>query len=102
MKRSLRDPYGDYTAKQERRNYGEPVHEDNDMLGVFSLEVYRHMTPGQGAVMWAGFIGVVLSLYYVCSLTYPDSPSAPRDIGSRTSKERGGPGVEKVSHSMRD
>lgn len=27
VKRQFRDPYGDWWDKQERRNYGEPVHE---------------------------------------------------------------------------
>lgn len=36
---------------QERRNYGEPVHEDNDILGIFSPEVYTHFTPGWGGVL---------------------------------------------------
>lgn len=27
LKRQFRDPYGDWWDKQERRNYGEPVHE---------------------------------------------------------------------------
>lgn len=36
---------------QERRNYGEPVHEDNDILGIFSPEEYTHVKPGWGAVL---------------------------------------------------
>lgn len=36
--------------KQERRNYGETVHEDNDILGIFTPEEYTHVTPGWGAV----------------------------------------------------
>lgn len=53
VKRSLRDPYGGWWDKIERRNYGEPVHEDNDILGVFSTEEYRHFTPAR-----AGFLMV--------------------------------------------
>ena len=36
----------------ERRNYGEPVHEDNDILGIFSPDVYSHVTPAWGAVQF--------------------------------------------------
>lgn len=56
LKRSLRDPYGPGDGTRwwdpvERRNYGEPVHEDNDILGVFSTEEYTHFTPGWGGVL---------------------------------------------------
>ncbi|KAL2050250.1 hypothetical protein ABVK25_009477 [Lepraria finkii] len=59
--RQFRDPYADWWDKQERRNYGEPVHEDNDILGMFSPEEYTHFKPGFGAlcfgVLWRRFWG---------------------------------------------
>lgn len=36
---------------QERRNYGEPIHEDNDILGIFTPEEYTHVKPGWGGVL---------------------------------------------------
>ena len=55
IKRSLRDPYGGpdgpWWDPVERRNYGEPIHEDNDVLGVFSTEQYTHFSPGWGGVL---------------------------------------------------
>lgn len=51
IKRSHRDPYGDWWDPIERRNYGETVHEDNDILGVLSTEDYNHFTPGWGAFL---------------------------------------------------
>jgi len=103
IKRSHRDPYGDWTDKQERRNFGEPVHEDNDILGVFSLDDYSHMSPGRGAVLWAGFIASVLGLGYAVKLTYPDRPSAPTEYPDGLEAELGGPGAVRVSmkcHSL--
>ncbi len=55
IKRSLRDPYGGPNGPWwdpiERREYGEDLHEDNDILGVFTTEEYRHFTPGWGGVL---------------------------------------------------
>jgi len=51
VKRQFRDPYADWWDPQERRNYGEPVHEDNDILGIFSPDEYTHFTPAWGGVL---------------------------------------------------
>jgi len=91
QKRQLRDPYGDWWDKQERRNYGEPVHEDNDILGMFSLEEYTHTPPGKGLFQVACFIAVVLGLSGAVAMTYPDRPSAPREFEGGLEKELGGP-----------
>ena len=48
MKRAHRDPYGGWWDAQEKRNFGEPVHEDNEILSVFSPEQYTHVSPGKG------------------------------------------------------
>jgi len=92
VKRQFRDPYGDWWDKQERRNYGEPVHEDNDILGMFSPEVYTHFTPAWGGVLivrdpiyierkkarmvlirpQGSFVASVLALCAVVYQTYPD------------------------------
>lgn len=97
QKRSLRDPYGDWWDKQERRNYGEPLHEDNDTLAVFSLEEYTHFTPGKGWILFGTFWAVFGS---GCALTYylrPDKPSAPRTFPNGLEKELGGPNALRVS-----
>lgn len=65
--------------KQEMRNYGEPVHEDNDILGVFSPHEYTHFTPGWGAVLLGTYIGAFGVLCAVVSLTYPDRVSLRRE-----------------------
>ncbi|OAX84740.1 hypothetical protein ACJ72_00879 [Emergomyces africanus] len=48
QKRQFRDPYGDWWDKQDRRNFGEPVHEDNDILTILSTEKYTHFKPAKG------------------------------------------------------
>lgn len=96
-KRQFRDPYGDWWDKQERRNYGEPVHEDNDILGMFSPEEYTHFTPGKGIVLIGCWVASVLGLCGVVSLYYPDKPSAPRTFPGGLDRELGGEGAVIVS-----
>lgn len=88
--RQFRDPYADWWDKQERRNYGEPVHEDNDILGVFSPEEYTHFTPGWGLVCIGTFVATVFSLMGVVSIYYPDKPSVHRGFEGGLDRELGG------------
>ncbi|SLM36811.1 nadh:ubiquinone oxidoreductase subunit [Lasallia pustulata] len=90
-KRQFRDPYGDWWDKQERRNYGEPVHEDNDILGMFSPEEYTHFTPGKSFFLLGCFVATVGVLLGVVSVYYPDKPSAPRTFPGGLEAELGGP-----------
>ena len=96
MKRSLRDPYGDWWDKQERRNWGEPVHEDNDILGVFSLEEYRHFKPPMAFFLVGCVIASVLGVAGAVSFIYPDVPAAPRTFEDGLEAELGGPGAVRV------
>lgn len=97
MKRAFRDPYGDWWDKQERRNFGEPVHEDNDILGVFSPEQYTHVTPGKAFAALGCFVAVFLGFSGVCSFYYPDKPSIPRTFPDGLEKELGGTNALPVS-----
>ncbi|KAH7052324.1 hypothetical protein B0J12DRAFT_70521 [Macrophomina phaseolina] len=93
VKRQFRDPYGDWWDKQERRNYGEPLHEDNDVLAIFSPEEYTHFKPNWGWVLFGAFWTTFGSF---CAVTYylrPDKPSAPRTFPDGLEKELGGPGA---------
>ena len=62
IKRQFRDPNGDWWDKQQRRNYGEPVHEDNDILGLFSPEEYTHTKPATAFFQIGCFITAVFGL----------------------------------------
>lgn len=96
-KRQFRDPYGDWWDKQERRNFGEPVHEDHDILGMLSLHEYTHFTPARGFFLMGCFITAVLGLCGVVRMTYPDRPSVPRTFPGGLDKELGGKGALWVS-----
>jgi NADH dehydrogenase (ubiquinone) 1 beta subcomplex subunit 8 len=93
VKRQHRDPYGDWDDKQERRNFGEPVHEDNEVLGIFALEDYSHMSTSRGLLMWVGFISAILGLSYAVTVTYPGKPSAPTEYPDGLYTELGGAGA---------
>ncbi|KAF2812779.1 NADH:ubiquinone oxidoreductase kd subunit [Mytilinidion resinicola] len=93
IKRQLRDPYGDWWDKQERRNYNEPVHEDNDILGVFSPEEYRHFGAGWGGVLMGTFVLSVVGLGLTVKLFYPDKKAVPRTFPDGLEVELGGPSV---------
>jgi NADH dehydrogenase (ubiquinone) 1 beta subcomplex subunit 8 len=97
IKRQFRDPHADWWDKQERRNYGEPVHEDHDMLGMFSPYEYTWTTAGKGALQIGAFVAVFLSVMYAVKLTYPDKPSYPREFEGGLEKELGGAGALRVS-----
>lgn len=101
IKRQHRDPYGVYWDQQERRNFGEPVHEDNDMLGMFSTYDYTWTTTGKGLVMMGSFIAVFLGVSGLVYLKYPDVPSYPREFEGGLERELGGPGAVRVSCGRR-
>ncbi|MCJ1236746.1 hypothetical protein MMC14_004728 [Varicellaria rhodocarpa] len=92
-KRQFRDPYADWWDKQERRNFGEPVHEDNDILGMFSPEEYTHFKPGKAFFLLGCFVTTVFSLCGVVYLYYPDKPSSPRTFPGGLDRELGGEGA---------
>ncbi|KAK5111936.1 hypothetical protein LTR85_011683 [Meristemomyces frigidus] len=102
IKRQFRDPYADWWDPQERRNYGEPVHEDNDILGIFSPEEYTHFKPGWGLVLMGSFVATVGVLCAVVSRYYPDKPSAPRTFPGGLEKELGGPRAPRAAITVDD
>jgi NADH dehydrogenase (ubiquinone) 1 beta subcomplex subunit 8 len=73
------------------------VHEDNDIMGVFSLEDYTHMTTARASLCWAVFIASIYGVYYAVKATYPDRPSVPKEYEGGLDKELGGPGALRVS-----
>lgn len=80
----------------DSRNWGEPLHEDNDILGVFSLHNYDHMTPARAGVMWLGFLGSLGALSYAVYMTYPDRPAVPKEYEGGLDAELGGIGAVRV------
>ncbi|KAJ5558101.1 NADH:ubiquinone oxidoreductase ASHI subunit [Penicillium sp. DV-2018c] len=102
VKRAFRDPHGGWWDAQEKRNFGEPVHEDNEILGVFSPEQYTHVSAGKGAFHLGCFVVAFLGLVGIVSLNYPDKPSVPKTYVDGLEKELGGPNALPARKSGED
>lgn len=72
------------------------MHEDNEVLGIFALEDYTHMTTGQGLLLWGGFISCILGITYLVTVNYPGKPSAPTEYPGGLDQELGGAGAVRV------
>ena len=99
IKRQFRDPHADWWDKQERRNFGEAAHEDNDVLGMFSPHEYTWVSPGKGLAQIATFIATTVGLCWVIGRVYPDRPSYPREFEGGLEKELGGPSAVRVGRT---
>ena len=97
IKRQFRDPYGDWWDKQERRNFGEPVHEDNDILGIFSPYEYTWASTGKAVLLFSSFVATLLGGISIVYFTYPDMKSYPREFEDGLERELGGAGAVRVS-----
>ena len=96
IKRQHRDPHADWWDPQERRNFGEPIHEDNDVLGIFSPWEYTWTSTGPGLIMIGTFVATVLGVSGLVYLNYPDRVAYPREFEGGLQRELGGPGAVRV------
>lgn len=98
IKRQFRDPRADWWDPQERRNFGEPIHEDNDLLGIFSPWEYTWTTTRPGLIMVGSFLAVFFSVTGLVYLNYPDTVAFPREFEGGLERELGGTGAVRVRH----
>ncbi|GBF63866.1 hypothetical protein TMEN_6528 [Trichophyton mentagrophytes] len=97
VKRQFRDPNAGWWDPQDKRNFGEPVHEDNDILTTFSPEEYNHFKAPKAFFLLGCSIASVFAFSGIVSLFYPDKPSAPRTFPDGLETELGGPNAVSVS-----
>ncbi|OIW34266.1 hypothetical protein CONLIGDRAFT_650833 [Coniochaeta ligniaria NRRL 30616] len=93
IKRQFRDPHADWWDKQERRNYGEPVHENHDQMGLFTPYEYTWVPPAKGLFQVGCFVAVFVGLCYTVKAFYPDKKSYPREFEGGLERELGGAGA---------
>lgn len=100
VKRELyyhRDPYAGWDDKQNRRNFNEPLHQDDDILNLWSPEYYDTVSDGT-AVRWVSYFFLsIAGLFGVCyTFFYPERRAVPRNyphdglsraLGARTPEE---------------
>ncbi|KAI8377958.1 uncharacterized protein BYT42DRAFT_572319 [Radiomyces spectabilis] len=72
----VRGPYG-WWDPQDRRNFGEPLHEEDEIFSVWGPDLHTYSPYkalaqlGLAALITAGFAGIVYK-------TYPDRPAVQR------------------------
>ncbi|KAI0870112.1 NADH:ubiquinone oxidoreductase 20.1kD subunit [Hypoxylon argillaceum] len=93
VKRQFRDPHADWWDKQDRRNFGEPVHEDADTLGIFSTYEYTWVNSKTAFAQIGTFVVAFLGVCWVVGKLYPDKQTIPREFEGGLQRELGGPGT---------
>ena len=73
------------------------MHEDNDILAVFSTEPYTHASPGKAGLHFMMAAATMLGFVAIAYQFYPDRPSAPMTFPSGLEAELGGKGALRVS-----
>ena len=74
------------------------MHEDNDILGIFTPHEYTHFKPGMSLFLLGCFAAAVGTLYTAVSFVYPDRPSVPREFPGGLEEELGGKYAKRVSN----
>ena len=73
------------------------MHEDNDIMGMFSPHEYTHFTPAFEWVCVGLFVASFLGVVGMVRMTYPDKPSVERGFEGGLDRELGGEGTIHVS-----
>lgn len=76
------------------------MHEDHDILGMFSPYEYTWVKTGKGLFQIGCFVAVFLSVCYGVKLTYPDRVSYPREFEGGLERELGGVGGIRASQTL--
>ncbi|CAG8484353.1 5877_t:CDS:2 [Diversispora eburnea] len=71
-----RSPYG-WWDEQERRNFGESFHEQEDAINVWAFDIYDCHIPTALKQMATFFLGVGV-LAIIITVTVPERPAVPK------------------------
>merc|ERR1712137_667599 len=94
VKTQFRDPYVDWWDPFERRNFGDPVHEDYDILGALAPWEYTFVSSTKMALFQLGcFVTAALGVAGIVYYNYPDMNSYPKEYEGGLERELGGPGA---------
>ncbi|PVV01857.1 hypothetical protein BB560_003711 [Smittium megazygosporum] len=72
-----RTPYG-WWDRQMRRNFGETVHENDEILNMHANSVYEHPPWSTILKQWIAFLGIIGGGIYLMSFTIIERPAIPR------------------------
>ncbi|KAJ2774670.1 hypothetical protein IWQ57_000715 [Coemansia nantahalensis] len=67
-------PQRGWWDRQNRRNFGEPVHEQDEILNMMAPTQYRSPGWKQVGKMWAGVIATIGSVYYLIANVRAERP----------------------------
>ncbi|KAA1070518.1 hypothetical protein PGT21_014637 [Puccinia graminis f. sp. tritici] len=92
LSRQWRNPYAKWDDPQERCNFNEPLHAEEEMMGIWAPDVHRISVPSaliNLAVAFTGLGVILVSAAYMA----PSSPVVPRTFPfDGLTRELGGPG----------
>ncbi|KAG0746262.1 hypothetical protein G6F57_008668 [Rhizopus arrhizus] len=71
-----RGPYG-WWDPQDRRNFGETLHEEDEIMGVWAPDLHEY-SPRKALAQLALFAGAIASVAGIVYKTYPESPAVKR------------------------
>ncbi|EJU04922.1 hypothetical protein DACRYDRAFT_20508 [Dacryopinax primogenitus] len=78
VSRQWRQPGDQWWDKQDRRNFGEPVHEQDEVLTVWAPDVYP--VSGPSAIFQFSMACLVFTAFgVILSFVRPDRPAVPRE-----------------------
>ncbi|KAI7898383.1 uncharacterized protein BX663DRAFT_525119 [Cokeromyces recurvatus] len=71
-----RGPYG-WWDPQDKRNFGETVHEEDELFGVWAPDLH-HYSPYKAAAQLALAASIFVGFTGLIYMTYPEKPAVPR------------------------
>ncbi|KAL1926412.1 hypothetical protein VTP01DRAFT_5741 [Rhizomucor pusillus] len=71
-----RGPYG-WWDPQDKRNFGETVHEEDELMGVWAPDLHTY-SPYKALAQLGLFAGVITAFSYFVYNTYPERPAEKR------------------------
>ena len=69
------------------------MHEDNDVLGMFSPEEYTFYSSAQSFALIGCFVAAFMSVCGIAWIYYPDKPAVDRGFEGGLDRELGGQGA---------
>ncbi|QSL65742.1 hypothetical protein MERGE_000020 [Pneumocystis wakefieldiae] len=80
VNRQTRTPYdSEYFDVTERRKFGEALHEQDEILSVFSPDIHSHVTPSRAILHLFTFGLVVATICSIAHIFQPKSHATPRE-----------------------
>ncbi|KAI8073445.1 uncharacterized protein B0P05DRAFT_548550 [Gilbertella persicaria] len=71
-----RGPFG-WDDPQDKRNFGEPLHEEDEIMGVWAPDLHTY-SPRKAAAQLALAFGILAGVSGIVYKTYPESPAVKR------------------------